>query len=115
MKSKVALLLIFALTAFTLQQNRKITGFVRDENQKPLADVIVMVPNTMISTTTDSLGRYTIQVPVYALTLTFVLPHYTSQQVSIGKSSTLNVTLKTGRINLSEALSDRQQVYGKVS
>ena len=99
MKSKVALLLFFALTAFTLLQNRKITGFVRDENQKPLADVIVMVPNTMISTTTDSLGRYAIQVPAYALTLTFVLPHYTSQQVSIGKSSILNVTLKTGRIN----------------
>ncbi|MCF0062478.1 von Willebrand factor type A domain-containing protein [Dyadobacter chenwenxiniae] len=115
MKSKIALLLFFALTAFTLLQNRKITGVVTDEYQKPLAGVMVSVPNTMISTTTDSLGRYTIQVPAYALKLTFVLPHLTTQQIDIGKSNTINVTLKTGRINLTEALADHQTVHRKVS
>ena len=115
MKSKIALLLFFALTAFTLLQNRKISGVVKDENQKPLANVIVMVKNTIISAKTDSLGRYTIQVPDYAKTLIFSMPHYAAKEVRLGTANTLNVTLAISRIDLTDALSERNQVHRKVS
>ncbi|SKB72396.1 YfbK domain-containing protein [Dyadobacter psychrophilus] len=115
MKSKIALLLFFALTAFTLLQTRKITGVVTDENQKPLANVIVMLKNSMISTKTDSLGRYAILIPTYAQTLTFTMPGYATKEAKLGATSTLNVTLTTSRIDLTDALSEHQQVHRKVS
>ncbi|MCF2488787.1 von Willebrand factor type A domain-containing protein [Dyadobacter sp. CY347] len=115
MKIKIALLLIFALTAFSMLPTRKITGIVTDENGKPIPNVTVMVEKTMISTKTDSLGKYAIQVPAYASTLTFVIAGYMSQKMTLGTSHVVNVVFKTGQVDLTDVLSQRRFPQRKVT
>lgn len=115
MKIKIVLLLIAALSAFSMLQTRKISGVVTNENGIPLADVIVMVEKTLPHTKTDSLGRYEIQVPAYAVSLTFVMPGYTSKKVTLGTSNVVNVTFATGKTDLTDVLTKSRYPKHKVT
>lgn len=93
MKIKIVLLLLLVLTAFALVPTGKVTGVVTNHVMQPLANVTVSVKGTKFSTKTDSLGRYAINVSLYAKTLIFSIAGYQTKEVSFTAGKPLNVSL----------------------
>ena len=76
------------------QTGQTISGTVLDqETQTPLPGANVLVPGTTVGTVTDIDGRYTLQAPAEATTLTFSLVGYRSEEVPINGRSSVDVTL----------------------
>jgi TonB-linked SusC/RagA family outer membrane protein len=119
---KVFLLLLFfvAGTAGVYAQ-RTVTGTVVDKDQLPVAGANVVVKGTQIGAITDGLGKFTIAVPSTGNTLVVSFIGYTSQEVLIGTSSVINVTLQTESTSLSEVVvvgystQKRLEVTGAIS
>src|SRR5690606_19043517 len=77
-------------TATAAQQNREITGSVKDADGELLAGVSVSLkdrPN--VGTTTDINGRFILSVPP-ASTLVFQMVGYRTVEVPIGEQTALN-------------------------
>ncbi len=70
----------------------QVSGYVFDENRKPLAGTVVMVEGTTIGTVTDTQGRYSISIPSNASSLSFNYLGYSSKTIRI-TSEELNVAL----------------------
>ena len=75
------------------QQQLKITGTVTNKNGEPLPGVDVVVTGTSQGTITDVTGKFSIDVPQGAKSLTFTFIGMDPQEVSLGTSSQLNVTM----------------------
>lgn len=101
----VLLMLSMILTSSTLfSQERRITGrVVAGDNNIPLAGVSVQVRGTSIGTTTDVNGAYSINASNGA-TLTFGYVGYVQQEVTVGESNSINVTLATTNAALNEVV-----------
>jgi len=100
------LLLFTVLCAFgnaELQQKR-ITGTVTDKDGAPLAGVNVVVTGSTTGTITDMTGKYTLDVPPDAKSLTFTFIGMEPQTIAIGTSATVNVTLSETAVGLSEVV-----------
>ena len=102
---KVFLLLLFfvAGTAGAYAQ-RTVTGTVVDKDQLPVTGANVVVKGTQIGAITDGLGKFTIAVPSTGNTLVISFIGYTLQEVPIGTSSVINVTLQTESTYLDEVV-----------
>lgn len=75
------------------QDNRKITGIVADVAGIPIIGANVMVKGTSNGTITDMDGNFTLDVPAGAvLQISYI--GYANQEVKVGKSSKLSITLK---------------------
>jgi TonB-linked SusC/RagA family outer membrane protein len=97
------LLLFFASIAFA--QDKKITGKVTSKDDGlPLPGVSVLVTGTKIGTQTDVNGNYTISVPSSSKTLEFTFIGFSTQTVSIGAKTTINVNLDLDAKALSEVI-----------
>ncbi len=83
---------LFFLNAYP-DQRRTISGTVSGPGGQPLKDVNVILKGTSNSTITDRQGKYFIEVPSEGATLIFSLAHFQTQEIKIGHSSILNVTL----------------------
>ena len=95
------LALLFSVTAFA---QRTITGRVTSGNDnQPLPGVSVTIKGTNVGTTTDANGAFTISAPAGA-TLMFSSVSYTPQEVVVGESSTINVTMGGASSNLNEVV-----------
>jgi hypothetical protein len=79
-----------------------IKGTVTDDKGITLPGVSVRVKNSQASAVTDKDGNYSISVPNGAAEITFSFIGMKSQDVVIGKKTTINVVLVT----MSTALSD---------
>ena len=92
---KVFMLLLFfvAGTAGAYAQ-RTVTGTVVDKDRQPVAGANVVVEGTQIGAITDVQGKFTIGVPATGNTLVVSFIGYTSQEVLIGTSSVIDVTLQ---------------------
>ncbi|MBP1674230.1 MAG: TonB-dependent receptor, partial [Bacteroidetes bacterium] len=101
LKVFMLLLLFIAGTAGAYAQ-RTVTGTVVDENKVPVAGANVVVKGTQVGAITDALGKYSIAVPSAGNTLVISFIGYTSQEVPIGTSSVINVTLQTESLALDE-------------
>lgn len=86
-----------------LQQNR-VTGTVIDKNGAPIIGANVVVTGTTHGTMTDVAGKYTIEVPKGSVSLTFSFIGMVSQEVIIGTSTVINVTLLETAIGLDEVV-----------
>jgi TonB-dependent starch-binding outer membrane protein SusC len=113
--------LLSILTSFNAFAQRTVTGTVVDKEQQPIAGANVVVKGTQIGAITDGLGKYTITVPSTGNTLIISFIGYTSQEVLIGTSSVINVTLQTESTSLSEVVvvgygtQKRLEVTGAIS
>jgi TonB-linked SusC/RagA family outer membrane protein len=97
------LLLFVASVAFA--QDKKITGKVTSKDDGlPLPGVSVLVTGTKIGTQTDVNGNYTISVPSSSKTLEFTFIGFSTQTVSIGAKTTINVNLDLNAKALSEVV-----------
>ncbi|MBP9076318.1 MAG: TonB-dependent receptor [Haliscomenobacter sp.] len=78
---------------------RTITGTILDEeNDEPLIGANILVPGTTIGTVTDLDGRFLLEVPTDAKTLTVSYTGYTTKEVSIEGLSVITVKLGSGAI-----------------
>ena len=102
------LLMLFFLLSFSnllFAQQKVITGKVTDEKSTPILGATVIVkgrPN--VGETSDADGKFTIDVPSSGSTLVISFIGYTSQEVPIGNSSVINVTLHLVSMSLGEVV-----------
>lgn len=70
-----------------------VSGVVSDDTNTPIPGVNVLVKGTSVGTTTDTQGRYTLEVPDGSAVLVFSFIGYQTQEVAVGTQTTINVTL----------------------
>jgi len=87
-----------------LLQDKKISGTVTGVNGSPLPGVNVVVTGTTTGTTTDIDGKFSIEIPQEAVSLTLTFIGMESQVVPIGTLSQINVTMIESAIGLEEVV-----------
>lgn len=88
-----------AETALASQQNKTVTGTVKDEKGEPVIGASVKVKGSSVGTVTDIDGRFTLDVPANA-TLEISYIGFVKQDVRAGAN--MNVTLKEEATHLNE-------------
>src|SRR5688572_11597938 len=79
---------------YVVAQNRSVSGTVTDQaTSTGIAGVNVSVKDSALGTLTDASGNFTLSVPNAVSSLIFSFVGYTTQQVPIPPSGTLNVSL----------------------
>ena len=86
------LLLIFTIS-FTWAQKQTVTGKVSSETEGPLAGVYVVLQGTTTGTMTDAGGNYNIAVPSPGAILVFTYIGYTTQSITVGAQTKIDVLL----------------------
>lgn len=81
-----------------------VTGRVTDETGEALPGTNVLVKGSTTGTTTDSDGKYSIEVPAGDGVLVFSFIGYETAEVNIGGQSTINVSLVPSMESLSEVV-----------
>lgn len=101
--------LFFLLISGFLQQaqaqDRSISGKITDRStSQGLPGVTILVKGTTVGTSSNSDGGFILRVPSSATTLTFSFIGYATQEIAIGTSSTLDVSLATDTKQLNEVV-----------
>ncbi|MCP4311404.1 MAG: SusC/RagA family TonB-linked outer membrane protein [Bacteroidetes bacterium] len=106
MKKVLCFLLFMAFGTLTmLGQARVVSGVVTGaEDGSPLPGVTVSVQGTTIGTITDASGNFQIDVPDRSDVLLFSFVGLTSQKVSIGSQSQLDVVMKSDLLEIDEVV-----------
>jgi len=101
----IGLPLLLLMTFAASAQDRVITGRVTDSAGRGTSGISVTVKGqTARGTTTRENGDFSLSVPASATTLVFSSVGYTTQEVSIGGSNTVNVVLQSTSGNLNEVV-----------
>ncbi|MCX8021013.1 MAG: SusC/RagA family TonB-linked outer membrane protein, partial [Chitinophagaceae bacterium] len=116
-------LLLSSLVFFAVFANaqRTITGKVTDDKGNPVPNASVIAKGTPAGTSTKDDGTYVITVPANARTLVFSAVDMTPQEVALGASNVINVSLKQEDKTMSEVVvvgygtQRRRDVTGSVS
>lgn len=86
------------------QQGKKVTGKVTDSNGGSLPGVSVVVKGTTTGVITDNNGSYALSNIPENATLQFSFVGMKSQEIKVGKSNTINVTLEEESIGIEEVV-----------
>jgi TonB-dependent starch-binding outer membrane protein SusC len=89
---------------FSGQQPQKITGTITGKDGAPLTGVNVVVTGTTQGAISDIAGKYSIDVPDGARSLTFSFIGMEPQEIKIGTSAQINVTMAESAIGLEEVI-----------
>ena len=81
------------IVQLSFAQQNTISGTVSDENGLPLLGATIVISGTTSGTTTDFDGNYKINANTGDV-LTFSYVGYQSQNITVGNSNTVNVTLQ---------------------
>lgn len=100
MKGKLIILFALLFSAFYFVPDKKITGTVTDTAGKTISGVSVTVYGTSIAATTDSLGKYAIDVPVNTRSVRFSHASYQTREVQLASGSVLNVQLSPAVVDM---------------
>jgi TonB-linked SusC/RagA family outer membrane protein len=87
-----------------LLQQRIITGIVSDKSGAPLAGVNIVATGKTVGVISGADGRYSIDVPPDAKSLTFSFIGMETQDIEIGTLASINVTLLESAIGLEEVI-----------
>jgi TonB-linked SusC/RagA family outer membrane protein len=82
---------------------RTVSGTVIGDDGEPLIGATVRVKNTNSGTVSDVNGRYSVDAPADASVIVFTYTGYATQEVTIGTSNVVDVTLVSG-LELSETV-----------
>lgn len=85
-------------------QQRTITGKVTAEGEGPVPGVTVVVQGTTVGTITDISGVYSVKVQGPSSVLVFSFVGYQTKQVTVGSQSTIDVTLTSDVVTVSEVV-----------
>ncbi|MPR33947.1 SusC/RagA family TonB-linked outer membrane protein [Cytophagaceae bacterium SJW1-29] len=81
-----------------------VSGTVKDENGGPLPGVSIVLKGTQRGTTTDTEGKFSLNVPDQTAVLVFSFVGYRSQEVAVGNQTTVNLTLNPDESALDEVV-----------
>lgn len=87
-----------------LAQTRTITGRITDAQGNGVPNASVAVKGTNVGTTTNSNGDYTLSIPTNARTLVVSSVGFTNQEITIGTSSNISISLASDMQELSEVV-----------
>ncbi len=87
-----------------IQQYKKLTGKVIDQNGKPIPGVTIVVKGMTIGTVTDSDGNFNLQVPEGSSALIFSFVGYDRQEIQIGTKTQFRITLKELTVGMDEVV-----------
>ena len=102
MKHFSLVLSMVLLTFGTLMAQRTITGSIVDEGGEPLIGATVLAKGTTVGTVTDIDGNFSLQVSENTTTLVFSYTGYSTEEVALGASNVIDVTLREGTQLLEE-------------
>ncbi|AMR34116.1 SusC/RagA family TonB-linked outer membrane protein [Mucilaginibacter sp. PAMC 26640] len=89
---RLAIIMMCCLSPLFLFAQTKISGIVNDEQRQPLAGVSVMLKGTTQGTITDIDGKFAINARQGAV-LTFRFIGFADREVTVGTTTSINVTL----------------------
>ena len=100
-----------------------IKGMVKDGKGSALVGVSIVMKGSMVGTTTNAEGKFTINLPDGGLnqSLVFSFVGYKSQELAVDKSNTINVVLLEDASNLAEVIvmgygsQQKKDITGSVS
>lgn len=100
------LLLLLGITTLSAQnqQEKTITGTVLDTEGVEMIGVSVQIKGTMIGVITNVNGQYSINVPENAEALVFSYVGHVSQEIPIGSSTIIDVSLEADLLGLEEVV-----------
>jgi TonB-linked SusC/RagA family outer membrane protein len=106
---ELLLLLLFGVTwlsalSIPTEQQRTIRGKIIGENGDPIPGVTVVVKGTTVGTITDMDGKFNLNIPANAQTLSVSFVGMTQQEIPIGAQAEYNVTLKEETKGLEEVV-----------
>jgi len=81
-----------------------VTGKVTDENRSPVPGVNVLIKGTTRGTTTDMDGVYSLTVADQNAVLVFSFIGYTTQEITVGAQTTIDVQLAQDVVSLNEVV-----------
>ncbi|TDB61415.1 SusC/RagA family TonB-linked outer membrane protein [Arundinibacter roseus] len=107
----LSLLLVCSTWVYSYAQDRKVTGKVSSaDDGSALPGVSVVVKGGTIGTNTDSDGNYTVNVPSANTVLVFSFVGTTTQEITVGNRTTINVALASDTRNLQEVVVTAQGI-----
>jgi TonB-dependent starch-binding outer membrane protein SusC len=89
----LALLIFCFAIGFTFAQGRVVKGKVTSAAEGPLPGVNILLQGTTTGTMTDAGGNYSISVPNAQTVLVYSFISYTTQSVTVGDQSTIDIVL----------------------
>jgi TonB-linked SusC/RagA family outer membrane protein len=101
--SRCLSVLLLCLVTIAAYAQKTVSGTVRDAAGASVPAVSVLIKGTQQGVNTDSNGKFSITVPEGG-TLVFRYIGFQTQEVAVGSSSTINITLKDEDNNLSEVV-----------
>ncbi len=101
--SGILTLLLALVVQITFAQEKTISGVISDASGLPLPGASVLIKGTATGTSTDFDGKYSIKAS-QGSTLVFSFVGYTTKEVAVGSSSTLNVAMEESAALLDEVV-----------
>ena len=101
MKKALLFWSLIVLPFCSLLAQRTITGTVSSDKGEALIGASVVVKGTTTGAVTDIDGKYSLNTPTNATTLVFSFTGFGTQEITIGTSNTIDITLTEG-VGLSE-------------
>ena len=99
---KYLLILLLALPALVIAQERTVSGVVKDASGSAIPGVNVLIKGTSLGTTTDLNGSYTLTMTSGTLVFSFI--GYAPQEVVVENQSTVDVVLQESASTLEEII-----------
>lgn len=97
-------LVLLTAPALHAQQKRVVTGSVTDKEGTPLVGVTVLVKGTAVGTTTQSDGRYELEIPADGEVLQFSFLGMDTQETAVGSRTTVDMTLSSSSMGIDEVV-----------
>lgn len=101
--SGILTLLLAFVVQLTFAQEKTISGTVSDDSGLPLPGATVLVKGTSSGTSSDFDGNYSIKANQGAV-LVFSFVGYTTQEITVGASNTINLTMQEDAESLEEVV-----------
>lgn len=96
--------ILFLCILWNARAQSEVSGTVRDDANDPIPGASIMVKGTTTGTTTDVNGFFKIQLPNAESALVISFIGYTTQEVSPGTQTSVNITLKQDVTALAEVV-----------
>lgn len=103
-KKNLVVLFFMLQCFFVFSQGKQITGVVTDDTGQSLPGVTIMIKGTSQGTVSDVNGKYSILKVTQGSTLIFSFIGMESQEVVVGNSSRIDITLKMSSEQLEEVI-----------
>ena len=101
---KTLLTLVMSVACLLAYAQKTVTGQVKDQSGEPLIGVSIQVKGSTTGTITDFDGNFTMPDVEASDVLVFSYVGFTSQEVTVGNQSTINVTLSEDTETLEEVV-----------